>query len=225
MESWAARAVDAIARRDGFALTACVSARGIVDGRDASSSAAPGEESVESIERRARERVGRRGGAREPWDETLSAFYAASMGGTRWAVEAADAHARGVKGLVKAFRGDDDGAWAAPAGYACVDDARAFAERADAELKRRGEKPCKLADVGSTLMLVYRAVSQTASHEKKAPAPASLTGGWLVAARVSEPPPGRLGAGQFLIRCTLPDTPVEIHPHRAIGGHDVAGRI
>jgi len=169
MESWAARAVDAIARRDGFALTACVSARGIVDGRDASSSAAPGEESVESIELRARERVGRRGGAREPWDETLSVFYAASMGGTRWAVEAADAHARGVKGLVKAFRGDDDGAWAAPAVYACVDDARAFAERADAELKRRGEKPCKLADVGSTLMLVYRAVSQTSSHEKKAP--------------------------------------------------------
>ena len=71
----------------------------------------------------------------------------------RAAVEAADAHARGVKAFVKAFRADDGGAWATPAVYACVDDARAFAERADEDLKRRGEKPSKLADVGSTLML------------------------------------------------------------------------
>ena len=50
-----------------------------------------------------------------------------------------------------------------------VDDARALAQRADEALKRGGEKPSKLADAGSTLMLVYRAVSQMSTAEKKAP--------------------------------------------------------
>ena len=166
MESWATRARDAVASRDGIALTACVSARAIVGGGECDDDG----DGAEAIERRACARVRGLGGAREgSWDEALGAFYAAAVCGARAAVEAADAHARGVKAFVKAFRADDDGAWATPAVYACVDDARAFAERADEDLKRRGEKPSKLADVGSTLMLAYRAVSQTSSREKKAP--------------------------------------------------------
>ena len=83
MESWATRARDAVASRDGIALTACVSARAIVGGgaRDDDFDGA------EAIERRACARVRGLGGALEgSWDEALGAFYAAAVCGARASV-------------------------------------------------------------------------------------------------------------------------------------------
>ena len=111
-----------------------------------------------------RRAVGRRaGGVR------VRADAGARSGRDEDAVRAYEAHARGVKDFVKAYRADEDAAWTRDAWYVAVDDARALAQRADEALKRGGEKPSKLADAGSTLMLVYRAVSQTSTAEKKAP--------------------------------------------------------
>ena len=112
-------------------------------------------------------------GVDAPWDGALGAFACARTlargGRDEDAVGAYEAHARGVKDFVKAYRADEDAAWTRDAWYVAVDDARALAQRADEALKRGGEKPSKLADAGSTLMLVYRAVSQTSTAEKKAP--------------------------------------------------------
>lgn len=117
----------------------------------------------------ARARALRARGAPPPWDEICGAFAAARASSGASRVQAYEAHARGVRELVKAFRGDDDGAWMTRAMATAADDARAVAIEADEEMRARGEKPSRLADCGSTLMLVYRAVSQTSNAEKKAP--------------------------------------------------------
>ena len=166
MDAYARVAVDATRTRDARALTSCVDAFAsdsacarAVDlvARDADADAAP--------------RALRARGARTPWDDACGGFVRARalMGEARTMAEAYEAHALGTKALVKAFRGDDEGGWMTEAVTRAADDARRVAVMADEALRARGERPSKLADCGSTLMLVYRAVSQTSNPEKKTP--------------------------------------------------------
>ena len=82
-------------------------------------------------------------GVRAPWDDAMGAFACArtlaGSGRDEDAVRAYEAHARGVKDFVKAYRADEDSAWTSEAWYVAVDDARALAQRADEALKRGGE--------------------------------------------------------------------------------------
>jgi hypothetical protein len=171
MDARAARCRDAIARRDGRALASCVDA-GASTTRDEDEDDATWTRACGSDCDRAATLMRERG-VRAPWDDAMGAFACArtlaGSGRDEDAVRAYEAHARGVKDFVKAYRADEDSAWTSEAWYVAVDDARALAQRADEALKRGGEKPSKLADAGSTLMLVYRAVSQTSTAEKKAP--------------------------------------------------------
>jgi len=191
MDGYCARARDAIQRRDGATLATCVDVRVILNDaeRDFVMRGGPNHDGTDSYAcgRMTRE-CERRGIARDGgWSEILGAFACAAAmrgraaaaggvgGGTSTASASAsykasrDAHANGTKALVKAFKSAEDGEWMTPVIRKVVDDTREVAQLADEELKRRGEKPSCLADAGSTLMLVYRAVSQTSNSEKKTP--------------------------------------------------------
>jgi len=162
---------DAVARRDGAALATCVDA-GARARRDGTTDASARDDGLAMDDARARDAMRRRG-VDAPWDAVCATFARAAIlahaRGADAALDAYEAHAHGMKDFVKAYKADDDAAWTRDAWYVVVDDARALAQSADRALKREGEKPSKLADVGSALMLVYRAVSQTSQTEKKAP--------------------------------------------------------
>ena len=166
MDDAIARAFASFANRDGVAFASFV--------RVPSASARSAIGKTRAEDAIARARANARDERQRDQSEMIGAFLSCASivaHGTRERgdmEEAYDAHARGTRELVKAFKNDDGGAWMTPALYVVVDDARKRAEDADECLRRRGEKPGRLADCGSTLMLVYRAVSQTSVAEKKA---------------------------------------------------------
>ena len=188
MDGYCARANQAIRARDGATLATCVDVRVILNDaqRDLMTMRSDAQTTsvVDSACASMTRECERRGIARdEGWSEILGAFAcAAAMRGCAAAAVAGgvgggassykasrDAHANATKALVKAFKSAEDGEWMTPVIRKVVDDTREVAQLADEELKRRGEKPSCLADAGSTLMLVYRAVSQTSNAEKKTP--------------------------------------------------------
>ena len=190
MDGYCARANQAIRARDGATLATCVDVRVILNDaqRDLMSMMRTAQTSVmvDSACASMTRECERRGIARdEGWSEILGAFACAAamrgcaagaagaaggVGGGASSYKASrDAHANATKALVKAFKSAEDGEWMTPVIRKVVDDTREVAQLADEELKRRGEKPSCLADAGSTLMLVYRAVSQTSNAEKKTP--------------------------------------------------------
>jgi len=192
MDGYCARAREAIRARDGAALATCADVRVVLnDAREgtmigSSSTAGDGTTRTDRACEWMTREFERRGVPREgAWSEILGAFACAAVmrGGAAEGVGGAsstssssssykasrDAHANGTKALVKAFKSAEDGEWMTPVIRKVVDDTREVAQLADEEMKRRGEKPSCLADAGSTLMLVYRAVSQTSNAEKKTP--------------------------------------------------------
>ena len=187
MDDYVALARDAIARRDGDALAtvvntsshpwrggatcaaraAAVSLGGVTSAREHFK--VDVETAIGAV-RAARERGAAPSGACAEWDDVLGAFVACASCANDASVaeDGYESHARATREFVKCFKNDEYGAWMTPAIYRIVDDARMRADEADRALRARGEKAAKLADVGSTLMLVYRAVSQTSAPEKKA---------------------------------------------------------